>query len=118
MLLPTILDYKVILYQIKVHWYLFVPPYDGCVATLVVSIWCDIFGREIVFYLSCLWESVHSFYGISIYMYIFLHTYEVVLFYYLLWYDVEYQANIFIPFHGGPQIKILDVAANEARLWS
>ena len=48
----------------------------------------------------------------------FFHSSEVVLLYYFLWYDVEWKADILITFHGGDQIKIIDVEAHEARLWS
>ena len=48
----------------------------------------------------------------------FIYSSEGLLFYYLLCYDVKWKVNIFIPFHGGYQIKNLDVAAHEARLWS
>ena len=85
--------------------------------TLVLSMWCDIFGQEIICYLSCLWETVNSFSDISIDMSIFLHSYEVVFFHYLLRYDVDWKTNILIEFHGGAKIKILDVAAYEERLW-
>ena len=76
------------------------------------------FGKEVVCYLYCLWGVVHSFSNLSIDMSIFLHISEVVLFYYLFRYDIECQEDIFIPFHGGYQIIIIDVSAHEAHLWS
>ena len=118
MLLLNIFDSKGIHYQIKSYQYPFVPPYAGCVPTLLISMWCEIFGKKIVFYLSCLWEAVHSFSGIIIDMSNFLHSSKVVMFYFLLQYDVEWRTNISIPLHGEYEIKILDVEAYEARLWS
>ena len=57
------------------------------------------------------------FFDISIDMSIFLHSSEVLLFYYFFCYDVEWKVNIFIPFHGGSQIIIIDVEAHAAHLW-
>ena len=37
--------------------------------------------------------------------------------YYFLQYDDDWRVNIFIALHGSAKIKILDVAAYEARLW-
>ena len=60
---------------------------------------------------------VNSFSDISIDISIFIHSSEVVLFYYFLRYDFVWKTNIFITFYGGAQIKILDVSALEAHFW-
>ena len=75
--------------------------------TLVVSMRCNIYGKEVIFCLSCMWEAVHYFSDISIGISIFLNISEVILLYYLFQYGVEWKANIFIPFHGGYQEKLL-----------
>ena len=85
-------------------------------STMVVSMWCNILGQEIIFYLSCLWEAVHYFSGIIIDMFIFLHNSMVVLCYYSISCDVDWKENMFIAYHGSAYIKIIDVAAHEMRL--
>ena len=45
-------------------------------------------------------------------MYIFLHISEVVLCYYLLWYDVDWKADIFIEFQGVAKIFLMSQHMN------
>ena len=68
--------------------------------------WCKFFDNEIFCFILPVGGCTHLFWSQHRHVH-FFHSSGVVFCYYLLLYDVDWNANIFIPFHMGDKIKIL-----------